>query len=65
MKEAGFELVSTSEINANAKDKPGKDDYVWRLAPALSTSRDDAAKRKVMAAIGESDRMTLKFRTPK
>jgi predicted methyltransferase len=64
MKEAGFELVGTSEVNANAKDVPGKDDYVWRLAPSLSTSRDDAAKRKVMAAIGESDRMTLKFRKP-
>jgi predicted methyltransferase len=64
-KAAGFELVGTSEVNANALDKPTEDDYVWRLAPSLSTSRDDAAKRKVMAAIGESDRMTLKFRKPK
>lgn len=65
MKAAGFKLVSASEINANVLDIPSEDDLVWRLAPALSTSRDDPAKRKLMEAIGESDRMTLKFRKPK
>ena len=56
---AGFELVDSSEINANAKDKPGPKDFVWRLPPSLRTSADNKA---AMQAIGESDRMTLKFR---
>jgi predicted methyltransferase len=60
--QAGFELVESSEINANPKDKPGPDDIVWRLPPSLSGSRDEPEKRAVMEAIGESDRMTLVFR---
>lgn len=59
---AGFELVMTSEVNSNKKDKPGKDDIVWRLPPSLSGSADDEEKRKAMTAIGESDRMTLLFK---
>ena len=58
-KQAGFELVASSEINANAKDKPGAEDSVWRLPPSLRTAPDSKA---AMRAIGESDRMTLKFR---
>ena len=58
---AGFELVEASEINANPKDQPTADDVVWRLPPALGTSRDDEELRAKMVAIGESDRMTLKF----
>ena len=61
-KEAGFELVGSSEINANAKDKPGPQDVVWRLPPSLRGSKDDPAKKAAMEAIGESDRMTLLFR---
>ncbi len=60
--EAGFELVATSEINANPADRPGPDDTVWRLPPSLATSKEDPALRAKMQAIGESDRMTLLFR---
>lgn len=59
---AGFELVGESEINANPKDVPTNEDFVWRLAPTLGTSREDAELRAKMRAIGETDRMTLKFR---
>lgn len=61
---AGFELVGDSGINANPLDVPTEDDFVWRLPPSLNTSRDDAALREKMVAIGETDRMTLKFRKP-
>ena len=61
---AGFELVDSSEINANPKDQPTEEDFVWRLPPSLGTSRDDAELREKMIAIGESDRMTLMFRKP-
>jgi len=60
--DAGFELVATSEINANPADQPGPEDVVWRLAPTLRTSQDDPELRARMEAIGESDRMTLLFR---
>lgn len=59
---AGFELVASSDINANAKDKPSDTDIVWRLPPSYSGSRDDAEKRKALDAIGESNRMTLLFK---
>lgn len=59
---AGFELVESSEINANPKDAPSDSDIVWRLPPTLGTSRDNEELRAEMQAIGESDRMTLKFR---
>jgi predicted methyltransferase len=62
---AGFEFLGSSEINANPADQPTEDDIVWRLPPTLGTSRDDPALRARMEAIGESDRMTLKFRKPK
>jgi predicted methyltransferase len=61
---AGFEFVATSEINANPKDQPTEQDFVWRLPPTLATSRDDPGLKARMEAIGESDRMTLKFRKP-
>ncbi len=61
---AGFELVEASEINANAADVPTNDDIVWRLPPSLGTSGDDEEKAAAFKAIGESDRMTLKFRKP-
>ena len=59
---AGFELVETSEINANPGDDPGEEAVVWRLPPSLRGSDDDPARREKMLAIGESDRMTLLFR---
>lgn len=64
MEAAGFEFLGASEINANPKDQPGEGDYVWRLPPRLAGSDDDPEKRARMQAIGESDRMTLKFRKP-
>lgn len=61
---AGFEFLGASEINANPKDQPGEGDYVWRLPPRLAGSEEGTEKRAQMEAIGESDRMTLKFRKP-
>ena len=61
---AGFELVSESTVNANLKDMPTNEDFVWRLPPTLGTSREDAELRAKMRAIGETDRMTLRFRKP-
>ncbi len=65
VKAAGFEFVGSNEVNANPKDKPVVGDFVWRLPPVLSGSKDDPEKRAKMEAIGETDRMTLKFRKPK
>jgi len=61
---AGFELVDTSELNANPKDQPSEADIVWRLPPTLATSKDNPELQAQMKAIGETDRMTLKFRKP-
>ncbi|MFN0025525.1 MAG: class I SAM-dependent methyltransferase [Parvularculaceae bacterium] len=61
---AGFEFVAASEINANPKDQPTDKDFVWRLPPTLATSADNPELKAQMEAIGESDRMTLKFRKP-
>lgn len=61
---AGFEFVEASEINANPKDQPTEQDFVWRLPPTFATSQDNPELKAQMAAIGESDRMTLKFRKP-
>lgn len=59
--EAGFKLVATSEINANAKDTADHPKGVWTLPPSLRLGDED--KEKYMS-IGESDRMTLKFVKP-
>ena len=59
--EAGFKLLSSSEINANSRDQPGPKDIVWRLPPSLTDSKDDPSRKAAMLAIGESDRMTLLF----
>lgn len=61
---AGFEFVAESDINANPKDQPSEEDIVWRLPPTLATSREDPDLRAELEAIGESNRMTLKFRKP-
>lgn len=57
-KAAGFKLVGSSEVNANAKDKASYEKGVWTLPPSLALGDKDKEK---YLAIGESDRMTLKF----
>lgn len=59
--ETGFELVEKSEINANPKDTTDWEEGVWTLPPSYRLGDKDKAKYE---AIGESDRMTLKFRKP-
>ena len=58
---AGFKLVASSEINANPADTTDHPGGVWSLPPAL---RGGATDRERFLAIGESDRMTLKFVKP-
>lgn len=58
---AGFVLDGKSEINANAKDLKDHDEGVWRLPPTLSLGDENRDK---YLAIGESDRMTLRFKKP-
>ena len=64
MQAAGFEFVASSDVNANSNDQPGAEDVVWRLPPSLRGAKDDAELTAKMLAIGESNRMTLKFRKP-
>jgi predicted methyltransferase len=59
--QAGFRLVGASEINANPKDTADWPDGVWTLPPSLRLGDQD---RERYLAIGESDRMTLKFQKP-
>jgi len=61
---AGFELDATSEINANPLDVPSEQDVVWRLPPSRATTEEGTPERAAIDAIGESDRMTLRFRKP-
>ena len=58
---AGFKLAGESEINANPKDTKDYPKGVWTLPPNLTEGETDRAK---YIAIGESDRMTLKFVKP-
>ncbi|MFM0322800.1 class I SAM-dependent methyltransferase [Caballeronia glebae] len=58
---AGFVLVARSEINANAKDTKDYPHGVWSLPP---TYKGGDVDRSRYAAIGESDRMTLRFAKP-
>ena len=55
---AGFKLAEKSEINANPKDTKDHPEGVWTLPPTYRLGDKDHDK---YAAIGESDRMTLKF----
>ena len=64
MQAAGFEFVASSDVNANSKDQPTAEDIVWRLPPSLRGAKEDAELTAKMLAIGESNRMTLKFRKP-
>lgn len=58
---AGFKLAAKSEVNANPKDTKDYEKGVWALPPALQNGETDRARYQ---AIGESDRMTLKFVKP-
>lgn len=58
IEKAGFELVGTSEVNANPKDTKDHPEGVWTLPPTYRLKDKDRAKYQ---AIGESDRFTLKF----
>jgi predicted methyltransferase len=58
---AGFRLVEASEINANPRDTADHPKGVWTLPPNLAIGDTD---REKYLAIGESDRMTLKFVKP-
>jgi predicted methyltransferase len=66
---AGLKLAGKSEINANAKDTADHPFGVWTLPPAKWTMKDNKGTdpnfdRSKYDAIGESDRMTLKFVKP-
>ncbi len=60
-REAGFKLEETSEINANPMDSKDHPNGVWTLPPTLRVDQVDKTRYE---AIGESDRMTLRFRKP-
>ncbi|MGI9233160.1 MAG: class I SAM-dependent methyltransferase [Woeseiaceae bacterium] len=64
VEKAGFEFVAESDVNANPNDQPGEDDIVWRLPPSFATSAENAELKAELTAVGESNRMTLKFRKP-
>ena len=56
---AGFEFEDASEINANPQDTTDHPKGVWSLPPILQSGGEEPYR-----SIGESDRMTLKFRKP-
>jgi predicted methyltransferase len=58
---AGFRFVGASEVNANPRDTADWPQGVWTLPPTYTLTDVDRAKYE---AIGESDRMTLRFRKP-
>jgi predicted methyltransferase len=60
--QAGFRFVGSSEINANPRDTADWPNGVWTLPPSLALRDQD---RERYLAIGESDRMTLKFQRPR
>lgn len=59
---AGFEFLDKSEINANSKDTKDYPEGVWALPPAFKLKNKN---KKEYEAIGESDRMTIKFIKPR
>jgi predicted methyltransferase len=59
---AGFKFDGASEVNANRKDTADWPEGVWTLPPTYALKDKD---REKYAAIGESDRMTLRFVKPK
>ena len=67
-REAGFELDARSELNANPADTRSHPFGVWSLPPVRRSEENGrtltADERAALDAIGESDRMTLRFRKP-
>lgn len=63
-RKAGFQLIAQSEINANPRDTKNHPEGLYSLPPTLRGSMFDRSARSRFLAIGESDRMTLKFRKP-
>jgi predicted methyltransferase len=61
-KGAGFEFVGSSEVNRNPRDSHDHPNGVWSLPPDLSVKPGE--DRQKYLDIGESDRLTLKFRKP-
>jgi predicted methyltransferase len=59
---AGFRFAGSSEVNANPRDTADWPEGVWTLPPSLRLGDKD---RDRYLAIGESDRMTLKFVKPR
>jgi predicted methyltransferase len=59
---AGFRLAGESQVNANPRDTHDHPEGVWTLPPNYRLKDVDRAK---YAAIGESDRFTLKFVKPR
>ncbi|MGS0753338.1 class I SAM-dependent methyltransferase [Roseateles sp. GG27B] len=57
----GFKFAGASEVNANLKDKADHEGGVWALPPTFANKDKERAR---FEAIGESDRMTLKFTKP-
>lgn len=60
-RKAGFELVGSSEVNANPRDTKDYPEGVWTLPPTFALGAKDHEK---YAAIGEADNFELKFRKP-
>ncbi|MDX1380578.1 MAG: methyltransferase [Xanthomonadales bacterium] len=69
-RKAGLYLEARSEVNANPADTRDHAEGVWTLPPSLALCRDLATEDEMAAcrdkyqSIGESDRMTLRFRKP-
>ncbi|WP_368562938.1 class I SAM-dependent methyltransferase [Pseudoxanthomonas sp. UTMC 1351] len=61
---AGFKLDAKSEVNANPSDTKNHPNGVWTLPPSNDHEGIDAAGAAKYKAIGESDRMTLRFVKP-
>lgn len=64
MENAGFVFEASIDINNNPADQPEASDIVWRLPPSYATSRENPELKEKMQQIGESNRMTLRFRKP-
>lgn len=59
--EAGFEFAGRSDVNRNAKDTHDHPEGVWTLPPSFALDEQD---REKYLAIGESDRLTIRFVKP-
>jgi len=64
IQQAGFVFEAESSINQNPVDQPGEGDVVWRLPPSFNGSQPGSPERARVMEIGESNRMTLRFRKP-